>query len=98
MFAHQDDEVIALGAHIASFATAYMVHVTDVVPHNCQDSQDHGFTSLQDCRAGREQELTNALRLSALEHMSRECHEIRVDLLARTPERRERAAPAQGYI
>lgn len=76
VFAHQDDEVIALGARMARFATAHMVHVTDGAPRNGQDGQDHGFTSLHDYRFTREQELTNALKLAGLEHMSRECLQI----------------------
>jgi hypothetical protein len=37
VFAHPDDEVIALGGRLGRFHTAYFVHVTDGAPRDEQD-------------------------------------------------------------
>jgi N-acetylglucosamine malate deacetylase 2 len=73
VFAHQDDEVIALGARMARFSHAHMVHVTDGAPRDQADSRAHGFAALDDYRLARANELHRALHLAGLEHMSREC-------------------------
>jgi LmbE family N-acetylglucosaminyl deacetylase len=73
VFAHPDDEVIALGARIGRFTNAHLIHVTDGAPRNEQDSRAHGFNSWAEYRDGRLHELECALRLAGLEHMSREC-------------------------
>ncbi|HEX5236243.1 MAG TPA: PIG-L family deacetylase [Silvibacterium sp.] len=61
IFAHPDDEVVALGARLGRFGTARFVHATDGAPRNEQDSRTHGFATLDDYRMARAQELGQAL-------------------------------------
>lgn len=61
VFAHPDDEVVALGARLGRFGTARFVHATDGAPRNQQDSRAHGFATLDEYRAARAQELRRAL-------------------------------------
>jgi LmbE family N-acetylglucosaminyl deacetylase len=71
VFAHPDDEVIALGARLGRFQSAVFVHVTDGAPRNGQDSRAYGFASFKEYRQQREQELTSALLTAGLQHASR---------------------------
>jgi N-acetylglucosamine malate deacetylase 2 len=71
VFAHPDDEVIALGARLVGFRSALLVHVTDGVPRNGADSRVHGFTTLEEYRQCREGELRRALQLAGLEKIQR---------------------------
>ncbi len=73
VFAHPDDETIALGARLRRFAAAHFVQVTDGAPQNEEDSRSHGFQSLQDYRQARADELDRALHLAGLRAVSREC-------------------------
>lgn len=66
VFAHPDDEVVALGARLGRFKRACFVHVTDGAPRNQRDSQAHGFRELDDYRQAREQELGAALAMAGL--------------------------------
>lgn len=72
IFAHPDDEVIAVGARIGRFQSALFVHVTDGAPLNGEDSRAHGFASVDDYREARERELDLALALAGLEGVRRE--------------------------
>ena len=76
VFAHPDDETIALGARLRRFAGAHLLHVTDGVPANGADSLAHGFHSLLEYRSARWQEMDRALELADLAHMSRERFDI----------------------
>lgn len=76
VFAHPDDEVIALGARLRRFQSALFVHVTDGAPRNEQDSKAYGFASWKEYRKQREEELACALRLAGLNDVRRECLEI----------------------
>lgn len=71
VFAHPDDEVVALGARLGRFYSAVFVHVTDGAPKNGHDSRAHGFTTLDQYREAREQELTQALMLAGVEDAAR---------------------------
>lgn len=71
VFAHPDDEVVALGARLGRFNSALFVHVTDGAPRNEQDSRAYGFASFNEYRQQREQELTSALRTAGLQHARR---------------------------
>jgi len=73
VFAHPDDETIALGARLANFGNAHMVHVTDGAPRNELDSRQHGFATLADYRRARALELANVLDAAGLSDVSREC-------------------------
>ena len=64
--AHPDDETIALGARLGRYKTARFVHVTDGAPRNQQDSRAHGFSTLDDYRIARQQELRRALDLAGI--------------------------------
>lgn len=72
VFAHPDDEVVALGARISRFQSALLVHVTDGAPSNGEDSRAHGFESVGDYREARERELDLALALAHLQGVRRE--------------------------
>jgi N-acetylglucosamine malate deacetylase 2 len=72
VFAHPDDETIALGARLGNFGSAHIVHVTDGAPRNEQDSRNHGFASLADYRTARAAELGAVLRAAGARNASRE--------------------------
>lgn len=73
VFAHQDDETIALGARLSNFNDAHLVHVTDGAPRNEHDSRNHGFATLADYRKARASELCSVLAAAGLNSASREC-------------------------
>ena len=56
VFAHPDDETIALGARLGRFAHAAIVHATDGAPRNGEDSRAHGFPTLDAYRRARQDE------------------------------------------
>jgi N-acetylglucosamine malate deacetylase 2 len=66
VFAHPDDESIAVGARMSRFSGACFVHVTDGVPTNGDDSRAHGFSSLDGYRAARAAELDQAFHLAGI--------------------------------
>lgn len=66
VFAHPDDESIALGGRMSRFADACLVQVTDGAPGNQQDSRACGFARLQDYRRARRREFSEAMRLAGL--------------------------------
>jgi N-acetylglucosamine malate deacetylase 2 len=73
IFAHPDDEVIALGGRLGRFQHAHFVHVTDGAPRNEQDSRAHGFASLEEYRGARVKEFSKALESAGLHDASYEC-------------------------
>ena len=73
VFAHPDDETIALGARLHRMAGSHLVHVTDGAPRNEQDSRACGFRSFLEYRAARSAELACMLRQAGIERISREC-------------------------
>jgi LmbE family N-acetylglucosaminyl deacetylase len=73
VFAHPDDETIALGARIHRYAEGLLVHVTDGAPRNGLDSAAHGFSSVDDYRAARFGELDQALLAGGAAHLPRQC-------------------------
>lgn len=76
IFAHPDDETVALGARLGRFQHAHIVHATDGAPQNEQDSRAQGFSSLDGYRRTRQQELALALLLAGLSGASTECFQI----------------------
>ena len=72
VFAHPVDEAIALGARLARFGNALLVHITDGAPTRSADYVAHGFQSLADYRRARWQELEIALQLAGVGGMRRE--------------------------
>lgn len=60
IFAHPDDETVALGARLGRFSTANIVHITDGAPRDEHDSKAHGFASWNDYREARAKELRQA--------------------------------------
>lgn len=76
VFAHPDDEVLALGARLGRFQTAHIVHVTDGAPRNQQDSRAYGFAALDEYRDARAGELRKALNMAGLPDAASECLEI----------------------
>ena len=75
VFAHPDDESIALGARLRRFQSAHLVHVTDGVPHNDKESRAHGFATFLKYREAKWAELKHALSVGGVSGMSRECFE-----------------------
>jgi LmbE family N-acetylglucosaminyl deacetylase len=73
VFAHADDEAIALGARLARFATANLLDVTDSAPADGDDARAHGFESPEAYGRARQQELADALRLAGIAGVRREC-------------------------
>lgn len=73
VFAHPDDEVIAMGARMGRFHSAHFVHLTDGAPRNEQDSREHGFASLEEYRRARAAELRRALEMAGLHTVHSEC-------------------------
>jgi N-acetylglucosamine malate deacetylase 2 len=72
VFAHPDDETIAVGARMARFADAHMVYVTDAVPRNGLDCRAHGFTSIREYREARWRELDRMLKTAGVPQVSRQ--------------------------
>lgn len=72
VFAHPDDEVIAVGARLEWLREALFVHVTDGAPADEEDSRAHGFASLEAYREVRERELARAFALAGVAEAHRE--------------------------
>jgi N-acetylglucosamine malate deacetylase 2 len=68
--AHADDETIALGGRMGRFQKAHFIHITDGAPRNEQDSRAHGFSTLDDYRAARKQELKKMFAKAGLAKVS----------------------------
>ena len=66
VFAHPDDEVLALGARLERYRESVLVCVTDGAPADGKDARSHGFATLEHYRKARRQELENALALAGL--------------------------------
>ena len=73
VFAHPDDETIALGARLKNFNNAHIVHVTDGAPRNEEDRRNYGFATLADYRNARALELCSVLAAAGLSGATREC-------------------------
>lgn len=73
VFAHPDDEVIAVGGRMGRFADSHFVHVTDGAPRNELDSRAHGFQHLDDYRNARVEEFRSMLERAGISSASREC-------------------------
>lgn len=76
VFAHPDDETIALGARMGRFGQAHFVHVTDGAPRDQQDSRAHGFASWGEYREARRAEFSRALERAGIANASRESLEV----------------------
>lgn len=76
VFAHPDDETIALGGRLERFGEAHLVHLTDGAPRDQQDSRAHGFSSLGAYRSARRAELDGALAAAGVASLSRECLDV----------------------
>lgn len=76
VFAHPDDETVALGARFGRFHDAHFILVTDGALRNQADSRTHSSSSWAEYRDARARELTAMLSLSGLGQMSRECFTI----------------------
>jgi LmbE family N-acetylglucosaminyl deacetylase len=73
VFAHPDDEVVAIGGRLPRFSDAHFIHVTDGSPEDKRDRTAHGFSSREAYRDARQQEFAAALSLAGIEDASREC-------------------------
>ena len=61
VFAHPDDEVLAVGGRLERLSASQLLTITDGAPGNGADAQQHGFASLEAYRAERRAELLAAL-------------------------------------
>lgn len=66
VFAHPDDEVLAIGGRMARLSASRLLTVTDGAPLNGQDAAHHGFASLQAYRDARTGELDRAFTKAGL--------------------------------
>ena len=73
LFAHPDDEVIALGARLSRFTQAAFVYATDGAPRDMRDSHAHGFSTLAAYREARQGELRQALALAGISDPRHDC-------------------------
>lgn len=73
VFAHPGDETLGLGARLARFQAAHLVHVTDGAPGDEEESRKLGFRSLREYRQARAKELNDALNLAGVGAISRDC-------------------------
>lgn len=73
VFAHPDDETIALGARMGRFGDAHFIHVTDGAPRDQRDSHAHGFATLDDYRSARRAEFVCVLERAGIANASTEC-------------------------
>jgi N-acetylglucosamine malate deacetylase 2 len=62
VFAHPDDEVIALGARLSRHRQTVFVCVTDGAPQDGVDAATHAFAGIDEYREARGRELKTALR------------------------------------
>jgi LmbE family N-acetylglucosaminyl deacetylase len=76
VFAHPDDEVIAVGARLGRFRQSRFVHVTDGAPRNEQDSRAHGFSTLDAYRQTREGEMRTVFQKAGVCAAAHECFGI----------------------
>ena len=67
--AHPDDETIGLGAQLARFEDALLVHVTDGAPRDGHDARNYGFATSADYAAARQAELAAALDAGEAGHV-----------------------------
>lgn len=66
VFAHPDDEILAIGGQLERWRNAVFVTATDGAPADGADARQHGFASLQRYREARRQELHRAFADAAL--------------------------------
>ncbi len=66
LFAHPDDEVLALGARLERFRASALRCATDGAPPDGADARAHGFATLAAYRARRRAELEAALELATV--------------------------------
>jgi LmbE family N-acetylglucosaminyl deacetylase len=67
VFAHPDDEVIAVGARLERFRESRFICVTDGAPRDGADAHAKGFESPAEYARARHRELENALRHAGLD-------------------------------
>ncbi len=70
VFAHPDDETLAVGGRLEWLAGSQFLYVTDGVPLDGKDARAHGFTTAGEYRAARCRELNAAFRLAGLDGLS----------------------------
>ncbi len=69
VFAHPDDETIAVGAQLHRLREATLVVVTDGAPRNLADARQHGFDGAASYAVARRQELRSALAVAGCGRM-----------------------------
>lgn len=66
VYAHPDDEVLAMGARLERLRASRLLTLTDGAPDNGEDARHHGFSTLVAYRAARQAELHAALAHAGL--------------------------------
>lgn len=69
VFAHPDDETIALGARLARYQSSLMVHLTDGAPRDIAQCLEYGFNSPEQYKMCRTSEFERALKMARLENV-----------------------------
>lgn len=76
VFAHPDDESIALGARLRRFGGAHLLHVTDGAPRKEEIWRRHGFASFPEYHDARWNEFKHAMSVAGIPDISHECLEV----------------------
>jgi LmbE family N-acetylglucosaminyl deacetylase len=76
VFAHADDETIALGARLHRLTITRLIHVTDGAPRDEHDSHEHGFSSLENYRKARLHEFQSMLAMAGAQQIR--CENLRI--------------------
>lgn len=66
VFAHPDDETIAMGGQLARLSGIRLMHVTDGAPACMRDAEANGFSRREDYAAARKRELAAAVGLAGV--------------------------------
>lgn len=66
VFAHPDDEVLALGGQLSRLGGIRLLHVTDGAPADLTDARANGFSRREDYAAARKRELLTAVSMAGL--------------------------------
>ncbi|MFC6487126.1 PIG-L deacetylase family protein [Nitratireductor sp. GCM10026969] len=66
VFAHPDDETIAIGGHLPRLPGIRLLHVTDGAPAGMADALANGFSRREDYAAARKRELAAAVAMAGI--------------------------------
>lgn len=73
VFAHCDDETIAVGSRMERFRHALFLHATNSAPKNGEDSRAHGFDCVEAYSKTRREEFLTAMCRAGIEEAQHAC-------------------------